>query len=134
MPSRLAFLFESRYVGEVLERVWETLKSGISEGLTAKAMIKNIGSFTQTYRYQDMLHDIRAMKAIGVSATGGYISEERAKSWYDSHIEPYRAERGIHGKEAWAAFHKWERLEADSAEELEELEAAADEYHWYRKA
>lgn len=60
------------------------------------------------------------------------ITAERAMSFYDSVIEPYRKSAGLTGRQAWENYHKWERLEAETEEELAELEEAAEEYGWYR--
>lgn len=132
MTSRLSFLFESRYTGETLEKVWETIKSGVSEGLSAKGIIDTLREMGGAYRRQDMLSDIRRMGSVAKISMEAGITAERAMSFYDSVIEPYRKSAGLTGKQAWENYHKWERLAAETEEELAELEEAAEEYGWYR--
>lgn len=132
MTSRLSFLFESRFTGETLEKVWETIKSGVAEGLTGKGIIETLKDMGAAYRRQDMLSDIRRMGSVAKISMEAGISAERAMSFYDSVIEPYRRANNLTGAKAWENFHKWERMEAETEEELAELEEAAEEYGWYR--
>ena len=132
MTSRLNFLFESRFTGDTLEKVWEIIKSGVSEGRSGKGIIETLKDMGAAYRRQDMLSDIRRMGSVAKISMEAGISAERAMSFYDAVIEPYRKANKLTGAQAWANYHKWERLQAETEEELEELEAAAEDYGWVR--
>ena len=132
MVSRLEFIFERKYEGSTLEKLWDTLKAGVTEGATASGIIQTLKDMGISYRRQDMLSDIRRMGSVAHISAERMISAEKAMSFYDRIIEPYRKQYGLTGAKAWENFHKWERMQIESEEQLQELEEAASEYHWYR--
>ena len=132
MVSRLGFIFERKYEGSTLEKIWDTLKAGVTEGATASGIIQTLKDMGVSYRRQDMLSDIRRMGSVAHIGAERAISAEKAMSFYDRIIEPYRKQYNLTGAKAWENYHKWERMQIESEEQLQELEEAAADYQWYR--
>jgi len=66
------------------------------------------------------------------------ISANRALQFFDTVIEPYRKDlqsrlgRGVTAQEAWSEMHRWQKLQFQSEEDMEQLEKDADAYGFYR--
>jgi len=120
------------------ERVGNIILGGVKEGLTGSAIKGALQEAGVSYWAVNMNYDIRRMGALLRVDPEASISANRALQFFDTVIEPYRKDlqsrlgRGVTAQEAWSEMHRWQKLQFQSEEDMEQLEKDADAYGFYR--
>lgn len=122
----MVYVFAARFDAYPAAKIHDVLKVGVQAKVSGSKIIETLKAAGLTYRRTEMLHDVRRARAVEFAKT--YEGAAASGAYFDDVYEPFRAKRGLTASETNEIFRKKERMEWETAEELEDLLEIEDRY------